>query len=109
MRGERPRRRRDEAQVRIAVAGEGGRDADQDRVGGRELGDLGRRLEALVAHGADRLVGDRLDVGAAAVKAFGLCRVDVEADDPLTGLDECARKRQPDIAESDDADHGLLP
>ena len=82
---------------------QGGRDADDHRFAGGEVGVVGAGPEA-VAKRRQGGVGDVLDVAAALAEGLDLARVDVEADDLVAGLGEGYGERQPDVAEPDDPD-----
>ena len=77
-------------------------DADDDRVGFRQPGEVGGRLELLLGEILLQLGrGDVLDIALAAVEHRHLAGVDVEAEDPEALVDEGL-----DQGQSDDADHG---
>ena len=90
-------------EIRLAVAGQRRRDADEDRVGLVQLHVAGREHAAL-EHGAQPRVGDVLDVRAALAQGRDLARVDVEPDHVAVGLREGDREREADVAETDDPD-----
>ncbi len=102
-RSERLRARQQGTQIRLAVRGERRRHADEDRVAGGERRVVRGGLEA-PAHLRERPVGDVLDVGVPVGDRLDLARVDIDAQDLGAGLREADCERQPDVAESDDAD-----
>ena len=94
------------AEVRLAVARQRRRDADEDRLRLVEL-DEAVGEHAALEHGAEALGGDVLDVGAALAQRGDLVLVDVDADDVEPGLGEADGQWQPDVAQSDDSDAHL--
>ena len=93
------------AQVRLAALVDRGRHGDDHRVGGGELGRVGRQREALgveLPGELGLLVVEQLRVagGDRGEAALG----DVEADDGVAGDAERDRGRQPDVAHADDGD-----
>jgi hypothetical protein len=89
-------------EIRLPVAGQRRRHADQDRVGPLEAGVPGRRLDQLAETG-ELVRVDILDVGVPGLDRVDLPRVDVDGDDFGAGPRERDREWQPDVAESDNA------
>ena len=102
--GDGPGRVDDVGQVRLARVGQRRRDADDDGVGLVEPAEVDGRLEAALAHLADRRVGDVPDVALAPLEPLDLGRVDVEAQDGDPAVAEGAGQRQADVAQADDPD-----
>ena len=96
----------DVAQVRLALVGERGRDAQQDGVAVGERSRIGRRRQAVADRG-EAVVADILDAAVALREELDGPGVDVEADDVVARLGERDRERQADVPEPDDPDpHG---
>jgi len=98
----------DIGQVGLAVAGERGRHADQERVGLGQAGEVGGGGQPSLRHRRrDLRARDVLDVALAAVEPRHIGRVDVEAEHGEAGPRGGQRQRQPDIAQPDDANPRL--
>jgi hypothetical protein len=99
------RRRLDEAHVRLAVAAERRRHAEDDRV---RLGQVrrvrGRQELRRLGEFAHEVLTEVLQVRLTPLQHVDLLLVDVVADDREAGAEERAQQRQADVAESDDAD-----
>ena len=97
------------AEVRLAVARQRRRDADEDRLRLVQL-DEAIGEAAVLEHGPEALGGDVLDVGVALAQPGDLGLVDVDADDVEPGFGEADGQWQPDVAQSDDSDaHAASP
>ena len=103
-RGDRLGRVDDVGEVGLAGLGQRRRDADDDDVRLVEPIERSRGLEALLAHLADRRVGDVADVAFALLELGDLRRVDVESEDGDPALGEGPGQGQADIAQADDPD-----
>ena len=85
------------------------RHADVDDVGRSQRLRIRRRLELAVLHDLGQVLGGHVGNVAAPRQEFrDLVRVDVVADDGEPGTRELHGQRQADIAQSDDAQGGLL-
>ncbi len=105
MRRDRRRGPGHEPQVRLALARQWRRHADQQGITVPRRGEIRRRTKP--AAGDDPLDparGDVADVALAPVELLDLRGVDVESHHLVAGIAEGDGQRQPDIAEADDAD-----
>ena len=99
------RRRFDDRQVGLALAREGRRQRDQDRVGFAHLHVVGRRADQLLLDERCKpLAFDVLDVALAPVQRIDDARDDVDEEHPAARLGEGRRERQADVARADDGD-----
>ena len=99
------RRRLDDGEVRLALAGERGRERDEDRLGVLQLLVVGRRpYEVPVDERLEALALDVLDVALASIQRVDDRLDDVDEEHAAPRFGEGGRKRQPDVARSDDPD-----
>ncbi len=105
MRGDRFGGRDDKAEIGLALSRQRRRDADEDRVGLAQPGEIvgGGEPPALPQRG-DAFRADMGEIRPAGIEPLDLVTVDVEAERGKTVLGRGAQQRQPDIAEPDDAD-----
>ena len=98
-------RRAEDAEVRLALRRERGRERDQDRVALAELVVVGRRAQAVLAdEPAERLRRHVLDVALAAVQPVDPVGVDVDEQDAVARLPEHPRHGHAHVARADDCD-----
>ena len=89
------------------AGGEGRGDADEDGVGGVEVGEEGGGFEAVGSCCFDFGRGDAVDIAAASVEGGYFFGVDVEAGDAVAGFREEKSQGEADVAEADDGDVGF--
>ena len=100
----------DVGHVRLAVAAERRRDADQDRVAVAKAIEVRRCRESPARHRALHPVrADVLDVGPALVQGLDLLRIDIEARYREPGLLKDDRQRQAHVPLADDRDPRFPP
>ena len=100
---DRLRRRQQRPEIRLAVAGQRGGDADEDRIGSRQRREVRLRVD-LIGHRRQALRADVLHVGLTGTDRRHLGVVHVDRHHPLACLGESDRERQTDVAQSDDSD-----
>ena len=100
---QRPGRRHQRAEVRLAVGRQRCRHADEHRVAARERLRVAGGLDA-IGDGGEPVGRDVLDVRLATADAVDLARVRVECGDVVAGLRERDGERQPDVAQAHDSD-----
>ena len=96
-------------EIGLARSGEWGRDADDHRVAGGEVGVVGRGAQAPCQRRQD-VVGDVLDVAAAFGQRLDLARVHIQPNHLMPRLREGGGEGKADVAEADDPYlHGAKP
>ena len=98
----------DEGEVRLAMAAERRRHTDDDSVRLRDAGEVARGFESPLLHGGDVGRPDMLDGAFAFVHRPNARLVDIKAEDAKANGAKAERKRNTDIAKTDDADDCLL-
>ena len=107
-RGDLLRRRHEDAQIGLALAGQRRRERDEDRVGVAQLVVVGRRGdEAGLDERPQNLRRDVLDVALPGVELRDAIGVDVDEQHGGAGIGEGASERQADVARADDGDVAL--
>ncbi len=102
-----PRSIGDVAEIRLVVLIQGRRDANDDRIHGRDLRIIGGGFEAMGLGRRDFFRRDAENVGAAVVEGVDLLLIDIEPGDGKLLLAIEQSQRQSDIAEADNSDAGL--
>ncbi len=103
-------RRNHERQIRLTMGADRRRHTDDHHVDVGKTLQITRRFETVpFADGGDLVAADVLEIALTPIEYGHLIRIDVKAEGAIAGTAEGQHKRQPDVPQTHETDHGLRP